>query len=147
MYRICGRQALLPRSLKIPLCYDPKVTPLYHGGFADVWKCQYDGREVVAKVLRVYLRDDFRKITRVGYSRPVARIGGLTVSCIEVLQGGRDMEHPFSSERVAAVGRDDGRGSVRDGVGMDGIWQHHRVCEGGCDRKSVKACMSLVRYP
>jgi hypothetical protein len=58
IYRICGRQALLPRSLKIPLCYDPKETPLYHGGFADVWKCQYNGQEVVAKVLRVYLRDD-----------------------------------------------------------------------------------------
>ena len=52
------------------------------------------------------------------------------------------MERPFSPERVAAIGCDDGRGSVRGGVGMDGIWQHHRVCEGGCDRKSVKTRMS-----
>jgi hypothetical protein len=48
------------------------------------------------------------KIRRVGYPRPVACIDGLTVSCTEVLQGGRDMELPSSSERVAAVGRDDG---------------------------------------
>jgi hypothetical protein len=41
-------------------------TPQYSGGFADVWKGRYNDREVAAKVLRVYLRDDFRQIRRVG---------------------------------------------------------------------------------
>jgi hypothetical protein len=147
LHRICGRQALLPGSLKIPLCYDPTETPLCHGGFADVWKCEYKGQEVVAKVLRVYMRDDLRRIRGVGCPRPVPCIGGLTVSRTEVLQAGCDMELPSSSECVAAVGRDDEREPVCDGVEMDGKWQYHRVCEGGCDCKSVEACMSLVRRP
>ena len=66
LYRICGRQALLPKSLTIPLCYDPTESPLCYGGFADVWKGQRHGRDVAAKVLRVYLKDGFEKIRRVG---------------------------------------------------------------------------------
>jgi len=66
LYRICGRQALLPRPLAIPLCYDPKEVPLCHGGFSDVWKGQYDGREVASKVLRVYQNSDLEQIRKVG---------------------------------------------------------------------------------
>jgi hypothetical protein len=58
LYGICGGQALLPQSLVIPLCYDPTKHPVCSGGYADVWKCQYHGREVAAKVLRVYQIDD-----------------------------------------------------------------------------------------
>jgi hypothetical protein len=57
------------------------------------------------------------------------------------------MELPSSSECIAAVGRDDGRESVCDGVRVDDKWQHHRVCEDGCSRKSVEACMSFVQCP
>ena len=64
--RICGRQALLPKSLQIPLCYDRSDTPLYRGGYADVWKGEYQGRSVAVKVLRVYSTSDFEKITCVG---------------------------------------------------------------------------------
>jgi hypothetical protein len=41
----CGdtASAITPRSLTVPLCYDPMETPLYHGGFGDVWKCEYRG--------------------------------------------------------------------------------------------------------
>jgi hypothetical protein len=67
--KICGRQALLPRSVQIPLCYDRSHTPLYRGGFADVWKGSYEGREVAVKVLVVYLTSDLDKITRVGDQR------------------------------------------------------------------------------
>ncbi|KAF9644933.1 kinase-like protein [Thelephora ganbajun] len=62
--RICGRQALLPRSIQIPLCYNQTDTPLYHGGYAEVWKGQHQEREVAVKVLKVYLTSDFEKITR-----------------------------------------------------------------------------------
>ena len=45
-----------------------------HGGFADVWRGNYEGREVAVKVLRVYMTSDFKKITRVsdlcGYPSP-----------------------------------------------------------------------------
>jgi hypothetical protein len=64
--KICGRQALLPKSLKIPLCYDRSDTPLYHGGYADVWKGEHEGLKVAVKVLRVYSTSDFEKITSVG---------------------------------------------------------------------------------
>ncbi|KAF9646803.1 kinase-like protein [Thelephora ganbajun] len=61
--KICGRQALLPRSLQIPLCYDRSDTPLYQGGYADVWKGEHRGRPVAVKALRVYSTSDFDKIT------------------------------------------------------------------------------------
>lgn len=60
--KICGRQALLPRSLKMPLCHDRSGTPQYHGGFADVWMGEHKGRKVAVKVLRVYSTSDFEKI-------------------------------------------------------------------------------------
>ena len=66
MRRICGNCALLPRSLVIPLCYDPTGDPLCHGEFGDVWKGKYNGREVAAKVLRVYQTNDFKRVAKVG---------------------------------------------------------------------------------
>ncbi|KAF9644930.1 kinase-like protein, partial [Thelephora ganbajun] len=61
--RICGRQALLPRSAQIPICYNRLDNPLYRGGYADVWKGEHQGRDVAVKVLRVYSTSDFDKIT------------------------------------------------------------------------------------
>ena len=64
--RVCDRQALVPRSLEIPLCYDPRENPVCSGGFSDVWKGRYNGRDVAAKVLRLRPRDDTGRIERVG---------------------------------------------------------------------------------
>jgi len=50
---ICGDRALLPRSLEIPLCYDPSRNPVCRGGYSDVWRGQYNGKEVAAKASRV----------------------------------------------------------------------------------------------
>jgi hypothetical protein len=97
---------------------------LCHGGFGDVWKCQYNGQEVAAKTLRVYLRDDLRRVRRVGYPLLIICIDTLTVSRIEVLQGGCNMEGPSPSERIAAVGRDDDQGSVCNGIRVDEQWQY-----------------------
>ena len=66
--KICGRRALLPRSLKLPLCYNRSENPLYRGGYADVWKGEHEGRHVAVKVLRVYSTSDFEKITSVRIS-------------------------------------------------------------------------------
>jgi len=65
---ICGRQALLPSSVQIPLCYNRMDSPRYHGGFAEVWKGEYQGREVAVKVLKVYVTSNLAKIRRVGYT-------------------------------------------------------------------------------
>jgi len=66
-------------------------------------------RPVAAKVLRVYLTCDLDKVTRVGLSYIVLhnRVGKLTVSHVEVLQGSCDVEKPSSSKRTTAVGSDD----------------------------------------
>jgi len=62
LYIICGHQALVPRSLVIPLCYNPAEDPLCRGGFSDVWKGQLHGRDVAAKALRLIQKDDFGKM-------------------------------------------------------------------------------------
>ena len=98
--------------------------PLCHGGFADVWKGQYHGREVTSKVLRIYQTSDVEQIRKVGCLRPVARIKKLIVSHTEVLQGGRDMESPSPSKCAAAVRRYGDQGSARDGIGVDGERKH-----------------------
>jgi hypothetical protein len=67
------------------------------GGFADVWKGQYQGQEVAVKVLRVYQDDDREKMKKVGCPRLVMCINELTVSDAEVLRGGCGMEGPPSS--------------------------------------------------
>ena len=119
LHRICGRQGLLPRRLEITLCHDPTSIPLCHGGFADVWKGQYDGREVISKVLRVYQTSNFEWIKKVGRPRVFAYTNELTVSHPEVLQRGCDVEGTSSSKRATAVRRDHDRHQVRDGIGVD----------------------------
>lgn len=116
---------MVPRSLEIPLCYNPAEDPLCHGGFADVWKGRYQDREVAAKVLRVYSRDDPRPIRRVGYkySRIVISINSW-LCLVEVLQGGCGMEHTPSSKHTAALGCNNVRESLRDGIGVDGKGKH-----------------------
>ena len=65
LYRICGRQGLLPKSVQIPLCYNRTDPPLYRGGFAEVWKGKHQGREVAVKVLKVSEASDLAKVTKV----------------------------------------------------------------------------------
>ena len=59
----------------------------------------------------------------------------LIVTRVEVLQRVRDVEGTSSSERVAATGRHNDRGPVRDGVGVDGEREHQPICEStpGCE--------------
>jgi len=64
--KVCGRHALLPKPLAIPVSYDKTEIPLYHGGFADVWKGTYRGLEVAVKVLKLYECNDQEEIRRVG---------------------------------------------------------------------------------
>ena len=106
--RICGRRALLPRSLQIPLTYDRLGTPQYRGGYADVWKVEHQGRHVAAKVLRVYSTTDLSKVTTVGSQFCWKHVGQLILTRAEVLQRGRDVECPSPSKCTATVGGYDG---------------------------------------
>jgi len=67
LYSICGRQALLPRSLAIPIRYNSNEYPLYSGGFADVWKGRYGGQEVAVKVMRMCSQSELGSVRRVCY--------------------------------------------------------------------------------
>ena len=66
--KICGRQALLPQSFQIPLCYDRADHALYSGGYSDVWMGEHRGCKVAVKVLRLYTTSNLGKITTVGRS-------------------------------------------------------------------------------
>lgn len=57
---------MLPRSLRLSLCYDPAEAPRCHGPFSDTWKGEYSGRDVAAKVLRVSSKYDLGRLERVG---------------------------------------------------------------------------------
>ena len=71
----------------------------------------------------------------------------LIVSCVEVLQGGCDMECPSSSECVTPVGRDNDRESVRYGIRVDGEWSYQAVRGGESQRGSVGTCTFFVQGP
>ena len=97
---MCDQHALLPRALKIPVRYDHTRDALFRGGFADVWKGEYGGREVAVKVLRTYSNSDFQKITGVGRRlRSLPYANPLTDHRAEVLQGSCDVEISSASER------------------------------------------------
>jgi len=107
LYRTCGRLSLIPRALKVPVCYDRNGHPLYKGGFADVWKGEHSGRDVAVKVLRIYSTGDLQRIIDVGFVLCfLSRVYPLTEHCVEVLQGGRHMESP-STPKCAATDRGD----------------------------------------
>jgi hypothetical protein len=101
LYKACGHHALLPRSLNVSVCYDQSSNALFRGGYADVWKGDYSGQDVAVKVIRTYSNDELRKITIVGFSISALYVS-MTMSCTELLQRGRDVEIPSTSERPAA---------------------------------------------
>ena len=96
--RICGREALLPRSIQIPPCYNQTGAPLYYGGFSEVWKGRHEGREVAVKVLRVRPTSGSDKVMRVSYQCHCQSFTGKLIArtqrfCKEVLTW-RALCHP-----------------------------------------------------
>jgi len=104
---------------------------LYRGGFADVWKGKYRGRDVAVKVIRTYSTSDLQKVIGVSCQRaPSSHSYVLTVPCAEVLQGGCNMENPPAFERPATDRSDNVRDSLRNGISLDGERKHQRLREG-----------------
>ena len=134
--RICGHYALLPRSLQITLPNFLSGEPQYRGGYADVWKGEYNSRDVAVKVLRVYSTSDLGKNMTVGIFCLVrAHIKQLMSTHVDVLQRGRDVESSPPSECAATLGSGNGQSSISDGIGVDGKWKHHQFHRGasGCE--------------
>ena len=67
LYRTCGRHALLPTTLRIPISYERTGEASYRGGFADVWKGEYRDQEVAVKVIRIYSNTDLQKVAGVSH--------------------------------------------------------------------------------
>ena len=65
LYKVCSDKAIVPNSLRIPLCYDRRGFPLYCGGFADVWKGKHNGQDVAVKAIRAPSPEGLRKVTGV----------------------------------------------------------------------------------
>ena len=102
--KICGHQAILPRSLLVPLCYDRTGDALYNGGYADVWMGEHRGYKVAVKVLRLYTTSDLSKITTVSPSLQPLNRAYHCVCCdyVEVLQRSNNLEKPLSPKRAPA---------------------------------------------
>lgn len=100
---------------------------MYHGGFAEVRMGNYQGHDVAVKVLRVSLKS-LPRITRVSHERDLQN-HQLRTNHVppEVLQGSHDLEGAPPPERASAVGGDNVQEPARNGVKVDGQWEHQRV--------------------
>lgn len=79
LYKACAGYTLLPRSLDFELHGDLLDPPPYGGGFGNVWKREYCGRDVAVKVLQLHRNNGSRTINNVsvqlmGFYSP-ARVG------------------------------------------------------------------------
>ena len=52
----------------VPVCCDLTGGAKYRGGYADVWKGNYQGQDVAVKVIRTYSNSDLPKIVGVSHS-------------------------------------------------------------------------------
>jgi hypothetical protein len=96
LYKTCGRLAILPKALNIDIYYDRTSLPLSRGGFADVWKGIYDGRDVAVKSLRIFVKGDLQKVINVSSCCRVWRLTHRRVVetfCREVITW-KTLRHP-----------------------------------------------------
>ena len=118
---MCGHHEIIPSTLTVTVGYDQTEDALYRGGYADVWKGEYRGREVAVKVIRLYSRDVMKNVINVCHwcyfvsPQPV-----LTILCAEILQGGGDVEIPSTCKHSTTGRSDDVTDSVRNGIALDG---------------------------
>ena len=67
--KVFRHRASLPRSREFTLSYKRMGVQVDQGNHSDLWKCEYQTREVAIKVLKVDRTSDFNKISQVGCSR------------------------------------------------------------------------------
>ena len=138
--RICDNQNLLPKSFTGPLHCTPPIRPDAPRDavkFSEVWKLTQWGRVVMMKFLKVSTSDS-EQARKESFPQFIVYIDAFIDSHIdtdaEILQRGRDMEGPSSSEHPTVITCGNGRKSICDGNGVDGGWENQQVCRGtsGC---------------
>jgi len=67
------------------------------------------------------------------------------MSRVEVLQGGRDMEIPPTSERPTTDRCNNVRGPVRNDIRLDGEWKHQRLRRETSRCRPAWACRFSIR--
>lgn len=67
LYKMCARHALVPGSLHVELPENSVGVVMYRGGFGDVLRREYHGREVAVKALRVYSNSPWQETTNVSH--------------------------------------------------------------------------------
>ena len=65
LHKMCGRHALIPTPLKVPVSFERTGDAVFRGGFADVWKGEHHGRDVAVKVIRLYSDSDLQRVVGV----------------------------------------------------------------------------------
>ena len=115
-------------AMQIPVWYDRQGSALCRGGFADVWKGSYYGREVAVKVMRTYTESDLQKIIGVSCWLCYRDVGGSPSPaqrfCKEVVIW-RTLRHPnvlpllgvmMTEDRFAMISEWMNNGNVSDFV-------------------------------
>ena len=82
--RLSGRTGYLPKSYLLPDKFDLSGMPHASGGFADIRRRVFKGKDVAVKSLRVAELDDKIRIRKVGNQAGVSHLGSLT-PCAAVL--------------------------------------------------------------
>ena len=145
--RLCGHYELVPVSYtasreRISRVGEHAITS---GGFGDVWKANYDGRDVAVKALRIYKTDDVRKIKRVGLSAMGDRVFcSFSLFSLGLLQRGYHLEMAVASKYCSVHwSYRFPRPSVH-GIGVDAKRSCTRICQGTPGSESVTTCTSRL---
>ena len=126
--RLGGRTGLLPESYQLSEKFYPSEMAHASGGFSDVRKGVFKGKDVAVKSLRISESDDRTKIRKVVNHATTSHPGSLTLRAA-FLQGGCDVEElgPPKRPRPHWGRRHPRVWEVLYGLRMDGQRHHHRV--------------------
>jgi hypothetical protein len=113
--KTCSRHRVIPKSMLIPDCSTGSVE-VECGGFADVSRGTYQGRQVAIKVVRVYTTSDLDVILSVSLLFHLHRCACAGQRIAELLPRGSRVEAPPASKHLTTARSDGKRTPVRDGL-------------------------------
>jgi serine/threonine protein kinase len=132
LYKTCGKHGLIPRAYKIAASYDRAESALCGGGYGDVWKGKYHGRDVAVKVLRTFSTDLLQRTVKVGLRTcPISALHFKQTTCLSAQRFAKEvvtwklLRHPNvvpfmgvmeSEDRFGMVSKWMKNGSINDFV-------------------------------